>query len=215
MVRFGIYTDDFRFYYKTIRELKDWGLPFCSIDDISDIPVDIPVILSSSSDKPMDRFQIRESSPIRAIRKALPILAGKKQFSSLIIGMDPGPRPGVAILADLIITEANEMPDIHEAVLFIKNVLNDYNYKFFEIKIGNGDKPNRKKLVSEISDLNVDYTIVNERGTSGPHAIHNNALSAARMTLIDNTKFRKYPDKPGVKRKNAIESEFRTIKILV
>ena len=44
MVRFGIYTDDFRFYYKAIKELKEWGLPFCSIDEKFD-QMRIPAIV--------------------------------------------------------------------------------------------------------------------------------------------------------------------------
>ncbi|MHB1492162.1 MAG: hypothetical protein ACYCR7_00435 [Thermoplasmataceae archaeon] len=215
MVRFGIYTDDFRFYYRAIKTLKEWKLPYCSIDNATDIPIDVPIVLSSLKDEQIIKFQIRENSPERAIRKALPTLAGKREFTSLIIGIDPGPKPGVAVSADMIIVEAKELPSVSDAVLFVKGVLTDYNYKQSKIKLGNGDKPNRKKLIFQLVQLDVEVNIVNEKGTSGPHAIHNNALSAARITLIDDSRFRNFKTQNGIKRRDAIDSEFRTLKIFV
>ncbi len=215
MVRFGIYTDDFRFYYRAIKTLKEWKLPYCSIDNATDIPIDVPIVLSSLKDDQIIKFQIRANSPERAIRKALPILAGKREFTSLVIGIDPGPKPGVAVSADMIIVEAKELPSISDAVLFVKGVLSDYNYRQSKIKLGNGDKPNRKKLIFHLVQLDVEVNIVNEKGTSGPHAIHNNALSAARITLIDDSRFRNFKTQNGIKRRDAIENEFRTLKIFV
>ncbi|MHB8361540.1 MAG: hypothetical protein ACYDAO_06010 [Thermoplasmataceae archaeon] len=215
MVRIGIYTDDFKFYYKVIKTLKEWGLPYCSIEDMLKIPLDIPVILSSTQDSHISPLQIRNSSPAGAIRSSIPRLTGKSFFSSLIIGIDPGPKPGIAVSGDEIITEAVETPGITEAVTFIKDALTDYSYRYSEIRIGNGDKPNRKKLLSELTDLDISIIVVNEKGTSSPHGIHNNALSAARITLVDDFQYRRFYSEIGVKRKDAIEREFRTIKMFV
>ncbi|EQD80978.1 hypothetical protein B1A_00319, partial [mine drainage metagenome] len=101
-------------------------------------------------------------------------------------------------------------------VTFIKNALSDYSFRYSEIRIGNGDKPKQKKInFTELTELDVSIIVVNEKGTSSPHGIHNNALSAARITLIDDFQYRHFYSEIGVKRKEAIEREFRTIKMFV
>ena len=213
MTRVGIYTHDFKFYHDVIRDLKRWNLPFFSITDLYSIPVDVNVILSSINDTFTLPGQIKARNSIEGIRKCLPMLLNLEEFNKIIIGIDPGPKPGVAVMGDGVLLEAWECPVIANIRESIIRIIEDYSYRYVMIKIGNGDRPNRDLIIKHLKNL-APMIIVNEENTSTPHKIHDNALSAARISLIDD---RYDISKTPVKfsRKNIYEKEFTTLHSLI
>lgn len=213
MTRVGIYTHDFKFYHDVIIELKNWNLPFFSITDLYSIPADINVILSSTSDTFVLPGQIKATNSTEGIRKCLPALLNKDTFNKVIIGIDPGPKPGIAVMADNVLMEAWECPSIGNVKKDVLAVIDNYIYDYIMIKIGNGDRPNRDLIIKQLKNL-ATVVIVNEENTSTPHKIHDNALSAARISLIDD---RYDISKTPVKfsRKNIYEKEFITLHSLI
>jgi hypothetical protein len=213
MTRVGIYTHDFKFYHDIISDLKRWNLPFFSITDLYSIPNDINAILSSASDQFMLPGQIKATTSIEGIRKCLPLLLNKSKFNKVIIGIDPGPRPGIAVMADNVLMEAWECPTIDDIRHGILGIAENYDYQYIMIKIGNGDRPNRDLIINQLRNI-APMVIVNEENTSTPHKIHDNALSAARISLIDD---RYDISRTPVKfsRKNIYEKEFITIHSLI
>jgi hypothetical protein len=212
MSRLGVFTFDFRFYYNVIHLLKHWKIPFTSIDSTLDIPDDIPVILSSIGDEDINYQQIKTKEPISAIRKAMPYLLEKRAFQCTYIGIDPGPKPGVAVLSDRILIEAFEVSDISTVGVEISKIKRDYLTDLMIIRIGNGDMPNREKILTQLYSLNLPINIVDENGTSKPHKTHDNILSAARIANIeffhkDAINVREHRD-----RNSQLEKEFMTIK---
>ncbi|OWP56167.1 MAG: hypothetical protein B2I17_07485 [Thermoplasmatales archaeon B_DKE] len=213
MGRIGIFTQDFKFYHDVIYQLREWELPFVSIEDPGQIPEDVPVVLSADGDDQLPR-QIKSSNPVQAIRMALPRLLNRYDFNSIIIGIDPGPRPGIAVTADMILTEAYECPDTASVGKEVQEIADFYSYKNISIKIGNGDKPNRMAIMDALEKTNIGITIVDETNTSMPHKIHDNALSAARIAFIEGNYYplavpRKF------NRKDVYDKEFVTIRKLV
>ena len=213
MTRVGIYTHDFKFYHDIVMDLKRWNLPFFSITDLYSIPADINVILSSINDTFTLPGQIKASNSIEGIRKCLPLLLNREEFNKIVIGIDPGPRPGVAVMGDEVLLEAWECPVIANIRESIIRIIEDYSYRYVMIKIGNGDRPNRDLIIKHLKNL-APMIIVNEENTSTPHKIHDNALSAARISLIDD---RYDISKTPVKfsRKNIYEKEFTTLHSLI
>lgn len=213
MGRIGIFTQDFKFYHDVIFHLKKWDLPFVGIEDPEHIPADIVVILSSESDAVIPR-QVKSSDANQAIRMALPRLLNRYDFNNVVIGIDPGPRPGLAVIADSILTEAFECPDIKCVGKEVSDIAEYYPYKNITIKIGNGDKPNRMEIMDLLQKTNIETTVVDETNTSVPHRIHDNALSAARIAFIEGGY---YPNEVPKKfnRKDVYDKEFMTIKKMV
>jgi hypothetical protein len=213
MTRVGIYTHDFKFYHDIVMDLKRWNLPFFSITDLYDIPPDINVIMSSINDAFTLPGQIKARNSLEGIRKCLPMLLNREEFNKIIIGIDPGPRPGVAVMADGVLMEAWECPVIANIRESILHIIGDYRYRYIMIKIGNGDRPNRDAIIKHLKNL-APVIIVNEENTSTPHKVHDNALSAARISLIDD---RYDISRTPVKfsRKNIYEKEFITLHSLI
>ncbi len=180
MSRIGIFTNNFRFYHDVIDVAKNWELPYFSIDPSSSVPVDISVILSTKADPEIDNRQVKENDPVRALRLGLPRLIDQIEFRRIVIGIDPGPKPGVAVICDDVLTEATELPEIMYIEEYILKVLSDYSYGSYSIRIGDGDTPNREKITDILSRNRLSYVVVDESNTTiFRHRPQNNAISAA------------------------------------
>ena len=204
-------TSDFKFYHDVIDLLKTWKLPFVSIDNGSNIPPDVNVILSSIRDDFTVENQFKGEYPIDALRSSLAKLLMKNRFSSLIIGIDPGPYPGIAVFADEVLMEAFECPIRENVPSEVSRIIKAYSYGSLVVKIGNGDVPNRDFLIRGLLRLNLNILMVDEKNTSFPHKIHDNALSAARIASAE----RKYlldADHKNLNRRNMFEREFKTLR---
>jgi hypothetical protein len=213
MNRLAISTSDFRFYYEIVKLLKEWSLPFVNLAEDQEMPEDVVAVLSSTSDEEVLPQQIRGDTAIGSLRKSLPRFIDRVQFDRLIIGVDPGPKPGVAIVADGILIEAREASTIDSLTQFVKDALNDYPFELVSVRVGNGDKPNRDRIINNLRGLDLSVIIVDEANTTIPHKRENNALSAA---IIAMAKSNPSPGNvPGKKALNNIERNFLTIRNVI
>ena len=216
MARIGVFTSDFKFYHDIILLLREWNLPFLSIESSDSIPADVSVILSSSRDTFELENQVKSDSSIQALRMSLHRLLLKNRFGSLVIGIDPGPYPGIAVFADNVLMEAYECPSVSKIGEEIDSIVNSYSYSDMEIKVGNGDAPNRDQIIRSLELMKLKIKVVDEKNTSFPHKIHDNALSAARIAQVEH----RYIISDGyqsqnMKRKYAYEREFTTLKSII
>lgn len=213
MSRIGVYTDDFMFYHKVIKLLKKWDLPFTSITAGMEVPEGIKLILSSESDADLFPGQVKGVEPINALRRGLSRVLDKSQFSRITIGIDPGPKPGIAVFGDNILMEAFEITEPEKVSGQISRILEDYSYRDSIVRIGHGDIPNRQIIEEDLKKSGIVSQIVDESNTSIPHNLHNNALSAARIALnhIPHTE----QSVRGTKRKELFDLEFTTLKRII
>ncbi len=214
MPRIGVYTDDFMFYHKVIQLLKKWDLPFVNITSGMDVPDGIKIILSSNSDEVLWPSQVKGAEPLNALRKGMPRILGRMQFGNLVVGVDPGPKPGIAVLGDNILLEAFEITEPGKASNHIGAILDDYQYRNSTVKIGHGDIPNRRIIEENLRKSGIESKIVDESNTSFPHNLHNNALSAARIAMEQDFSSA-YQYFRGMKRRELFDLEFITIRRLL
>ena len=209
--RVGVYTQNFRFYHDILKILKAWKIPFVSLSDPRSIPMDVTLVLSSDNDEKLKVTQVRNRSAIRVVREAVPYLLGRTSFSELVVGIDPGPKPGIAVFGDGVLTEAFESPDIEHSIIAVREIRSAYLYKNLRINIGDGDRPNGQIIAAALEKLDITVNIVDERNTSQPHKMHNNALSAARIAQGTG-----YPvggkNDTKIRNRDAIDFEFTTLK---
>jgi predicted RNase H-like nuclease (RuvC/YqgF family) len=98
----GLLTEDFRLYHDLVAALKARDLPFVSLSFSRRIPETVGAVLTS----PVEARRIRNGHVVAvddidsSIAKALQILKGKVSWSELLVGVDPGREPGVAIIGD-------------------------------------------------------------------------------------------------------------------
>src|SRR5512137_2281730 len=98
----GLLTEDPRTYYEVLETLREQGLKFVSLDFGDTIPANVGVVITTEQEKDRVDFDriVVEGDPDSAVMKAKRILAGENAASELMIGIDPGVRPGFAALGD-------------------------------------------------------------------------------------------------------------------
>lgn len=210
MPKLGVFTSNFMFYHNIVQLLKRMNVPFEEITS-ADQEIHAQIIVSALGDPDAGKLQIRGRDAIGVMRKVFPRVLGKSQFSKIVIGIDPGPRPGVAVMGDSVLLEAFELTDPHRISPALSAIISDYDYKEYVVRLGDGDLPNRRIIEKELMEEGIPVKIVDESNTSFPHNLHNNALSAARIAGSEDPAFRKITF-TGLKRKEIFDREFVTIR---
>jgi hypothetical protein len=117
-------------------------------------------------------------------------------------------------MADRVLMEAYECPTVSAVSEEITSIAEGYIYRRVLIKIGDGDKPNRDAILRSLKSIDIPVLIVDETNTSTPHKIHDNALSAARISMVEGVYSNiRYSEK--FSRKTVFDREFITLKSLL
>ena len=135
-------------------------------------------------------FRQHEGRPIAAqlesidemIEEAIFALRSPKQTHRLIIGIDTGPRPGLAWLADGVLIDTIQTESIDECLVRIDALLQHQSFQHLLFKLGNGSPSHRDRLVNALLIKNHSVELVKENKPAqvtlvpdGPEAITSNA----------------------------------------
>jgi len=77
------------------------------------------------------------NDPVSTINAALKLLNGKNDINQVVIGIDPGKNPGVAVLEDGQVSEVYHVP-ARDVPGLVRQILENYPGKDIVIRIGNG-----------------------------------------------------------------------------
>jgi hypothetical protein len=164
----GLLTEDFRLYHDIVAALKARDLPFASLSFSRRIPDTIGAVLTSPAEaaRVRHRHVLAVDDIDSSIAKALQVMKGKTSWTELLIGVDPGREPGVAIIGDgdVIDTRIASSP---EAVAFhVRQAIRTFPAKDARVRIGHGDPTNRNRILNAVSRDRLRVEIVDEAGTT-------------------------------------------------
>ena len=165
----GILTENFSVYYDIVKVLKEKNIVFESLSFDKKIPARIGVVITTKEEENRFKFKKKVFATENAeetVQEALKALSGKDVYHNLIIGIDPGERPGVAVVGDDEIIQTKQAETPEEVKTIIENVFRDYHSENRRIRIGNGAKIFRDRTINAITDFNVPIEIVDEAGTT-------------------------------------------------
>ncbi len=165
----AVATDNFEFYYNIVKELKQRDIPFVSISPKDPIPDNVEVIITTDLEKDAIDFKnvISGSDDIRGgVRKALSILSGKISYQQMVVGIDPGSKPGVAIIGDGKLLETTYADSPEDVKDIVERYMKGYDYYSMIVRIGHGDRTNRNRTINVLRELPVIVEIVNEEFTT-------------------------------------------------
>ncbi|MCZ7391934.1 MAG: hypothetical protein ABOK23_02385 [Candidatus Methanoperedens sp.] len=118
---------------------------------------------SGSIDFCRDRMVIGDK-PQAAIDKAISLLSGE-DFEHIIIGIDPGKYPGMAVLGNSKTISVHRV-SVGEVCPLIKRIMREYEDKKLTVRIGHGARLIRSQLINGILDLGLPVEMVDETGTT-------------------------------------------------
>ncbi|AXG11081.1 hypothetical protein [Haloplanus rubicundus] len=157
-------TADFELYHEVVALLRDRGVAFTTVDPGDDLPVEASAVIASPDDDAVgdgetDRVTATAADARRAVDEALALLRGGE--GRTVVGVDPGVRPGIAVLAGETVVAAFQVP-LGDAVETIRREVADAVDPL--VRIGDGARLQGARLVNDLDDVTVE--LVDETGTT-------------------------------------------------
>jgi hypothetical protein len=167
----GVMTENFSVYYDLVKALKDSKTPFTSLSFNDKIPANIGLIITTEQEKTKFKFEpvltVSDNDDFSLlIDKAIKIIQGKKSFRTFIVGIDPGKRPGVAVLGDGEILNVYQPATPEDVVQIIKQVKRTYPNQELLIRIGHGAPTQRNRIINALFNLGQTMELVDESHTT-------------------------------------------------
>ncbi len=165
----AIMTGDFRLYHGLLREMRRLEIKHIVLAPGDEIPAYVGVVMSSEDELPLIDFPVKigVNDPARAASEALVHLSGTGECDRVFVGIDPGKRPGVAVLCDGNVVERIRARDPEDCRRIVKNALRSRNYGSATIRIGHGDITNRNRIIAALSGMGIGIEMVDEHNTTG------------------------------------------------
>jgi len=168
----AVLTEVPRLYYLFARELKRKRLEFYSLTFRDRIPGKVRVVLTSEEEAARIDFPrvvaATEESVGIAVEKAHSLSQGlKEHYSELIIGIDPGEKPGLAVLGDGSVVHAAQLTSPEDVGSALRDIMHIYSCRRVRIKVGNGGGVYRQRLLRVLQDsFSFPIELVDEHATT-------------------------------------------------
>ena len=193
MGRLVVRTDNFQLSFKLIEKLRAKSLDFMVIDIKKPVPSDDMIWFAAPSEiikypsvgKPIP---VELSSIDSAILSAIYHLKGSQAAVSLVIGIDPGPYPGIAWLVDGAFCGIIQLTSIEELMPNLVKLRKIADCETVIIRVGDGAPLIRDRIINECVSRNWHIEQVNEHKTSTGLIRNNHSTSALRIATQGGSK---------------------------
>ena len=157
-------TDDFEVYHGVVNELRDRGVTFTTIEVDEEFPAETSVVVTADGERPT----VPEETPIvhadpdnprRAVDEVLATLRGGS--GRTVVGVDPGERPGIAVLAGETVVAAFNVP-LADAAAVVEQEVEDAVDPL--VRVGDGARIQGAKVIDDLEEIPVE--LVDETGTT-------------------------------------------------
>jgi hypothetical protein len=168
----GVFTEDFSLIHDLTRIFRDKGCGFIPL--ARNEPIDGRIdclIIDGNMDIPLrsgNKNTVIEalSDPLNTADRAIACALGKLFPDQLIIGIDPGKRPGIAFVADGILIDARTTTDPRIVNDIVTRSIRAYEPRNMLIRIGVGDPKNRDLIIDGLRAGGFLIEVVDETMTT-------------------------------------------------
>lgn len=179
-------TDDFEVYHGVVQALRDRSVEFTTVESGDPIPERTSLVIvgpGESSDVP-EGVQVVTAEPDasrRAVEDALARLRGGD--GRTIVGIDPGEKPGIAVLVGDVVVAAFQVPPSEVGRVVSREVEDAVDPV---VRVGDGARLLGSQI---IDDIDAPVELVDETGTTpylgtGARGM-GDVLAAANIARID------------------------------
>ncbi len=173
----GVQTSDFSVYYDLVQALRSRGVPFIPLDADDEIPLHVAVVLTTAAEAPRVTHGrvVVYTTPESSVEEALRLLEGHEAFRQCVIGVDPGERPGVAVLADGKVVRLIHAASPEAVRPAVESALSECPAGRFLVRIGNGAPTHRDRILRALIGLEAAMELVDETRSTPPSGYHGSA----------------------------------------
>lgn len=172
----GVQTSDFSVYYDLVHALRERRIPFVPLAPGEPVPLHVGAVLTTAAEADLIAHPhvVSFSTVDDTLDVALHLLHGRSSYRLCVIGVDPGDRPGIAVLADGKILRLVHAPSPEAVRVAIEGALATFPAGEFVLRIGNGAPTSRDRILRALDGLPLRMELVDET-RSTPIAYHGNA----------------------------------------
>jgi hypothetical protein len=158
-------TADFEAYHGVVNELRDRRVEFTTVEPGDDLPEVDVLVVGPEEDAPENApeavpvVRVDPDDPRRAVEEALSVERG--DAGRTVVGVDPGERPGVAVLVGDTVVAAFHVP-LGDAARVVAREIEGAPAPV--VRIGDGARLQGAKLVDDLEHVRVE--LVDETGTT-------------------------------------------------
>ena len=158
-------TDDFALYHAAVDELRERAATFTTIEPGAELPERAAVVLSAAEDgvsypdAGVGHVTTTAEDAREGVDEALGLLRGTD--GRTVVGVDPGERPGVAVLSGETVVTASHVP-ASAAVETVRSAVAGEPDPL--VRVGDGARLHGARLVEELDEVAVE--LVDESGTT-------------------------------------------------
>lgn len=156
-------TEDFEFYHGVVNELRDRSVGFTTIQPGDPLPDETAAVITTEADGLEVDFTTiygDAAEPRAAVTEALRRVRGGGRR---IVGVDPGTKPGIAVLDGDDVVAAFQVP-LADAASVIRSEVEDAANPL--VRIGDGARLDGSQLIDELSGIPIELI---DETASTPH----------------------------------------------
>jgi hypothetical protein len=183
----ALVTRDPRLYHDLAGFLRERRFPSVSLLPGDRIPESVAVVLTSEEEQTEIEhphvLAVAEGGERRALGAAIAhALTLGSPDDQLVVGIDPGPRPGYAILCGGVSLGEGILDSPEGAGAFAGHIRHRFPSRHVVYRVGAGDPPARNRIVNALLERRRTVELVDENGTT-PHGRRRprDALAARRI----------------------------------
>lgn len=181
----ALVTRDPALYHELAGLLRERRWPTVSLLPGDRIPESVGVVLTSPGEARLiehpNVIAVAEGIDRRSLGAAVEHgLEPSEPTEELIVGIDPGPRPGYAILAGSAVIGEGNLESPEAAGVFASHLRHRFSTRHVLFRVGTGDPPARNRIVNSLLDHQRSVELVDEQGTTPRGARRPRDAAAAR-----------------------------------
>ena len=156
-------TADFELYHEVVGELRERDVEFTTVEPGDPLPTGTDAVVTGDDDLDVDVPVVRADagSARLAVERALASQRGDQ--GRTVVGVDPGNRPGIAVLRGGMVVAAFQVPVADAADAIREEAGSDEDAV---VRIGDGARMAGARILDDLPDATVE--LVDETGTT-PH----------------------------------------------
>lgn len=167
----ALVTRDPALYHELAGLLRERSWPTVSLLPGDRIPQSVAVVLTSPTEADTishpNVIAVAEGIDRRALGAAVEhALEPSEPGEEIIVGIDPGPRPGYAILAGPTVIGEGNLESPEAADVFASHLRHRFSTRHVLFRVGTGDPPARNRIVNTLLRHQRAVELVNEQGTT-------------------------------------------------
>ena len=167
----GLVTRDPSLYHELAGLLRERRWPTVSLLPGNRIPESVAVVLTSPEEAYLiahpNIIAVSEGIDRRALGAAVEHALGPSSAEEeIIVGIDPGPRPGYAVLAGPTVIGQGNLDSPEAAGVFANHLRHRFATRHVLFRVGTGDPPARNRIVNSLLAHQRSVELVDEQGTT-------------------------------------------------